>query len=189
MINPRYHSQCGEDEWIVENLKPPTGIFCEIGAFDGITSSNTLAFEDMGWGGICVEADPFLASQLHQNRKCKTLCAAVGIEDLITTFSINESDRGLSGLIQQWNKEILVRVISLSEVLDEVGECGILSIDTEGTELNVWESRGDYSPNIVIMEYQTRDLPSEETTILKQMSEDRYTLVHKTQYNLIFTRD
>ena len=41
-------SQCGEDRWIAENLKPEIGVFCEVGAFNGIGCSNTLMFEELG---------------------------------------------------------------------------------------------------------------------------------------------
>ena len=38
----KYYSEFGEDRWIEENLKPAVGTFCEVGALDGIQSTETL---------------------------------------------------------------------------------------------------------------------------------------------------
>lgn len=187
------YSQCGEDRWITENLvRPAKGVFCEVGAYDGVLSSNTLLFEEMGWDGILVEADPFLAAQCQRSRRAKTWCCAAGsicgLDSACGKFHVNESDRGLSGL-SVFGKEIPVIIVPLSLILRNSGfdRVDLLSIDTEGTELDVWDSMGDYRPEIVIMEHQTCDSPSQIEPILKRMVLDGYKEVHRTQYNLIFT--
>lgn len=197
MPQPRFSSQHGEDRWIIENLKPAPGYFLDIGAFNGVTCSNTLAFEDLGWHGICVEPDPIMAAQCTLARKCEILCAAVG-KSLTnpTAFFINPQDRGLSSL--HWKKRnatpeekhILVPVLGLDEVILCCPEgCDLLSIDTEGTELEVWSTRKGYSPRIVIIEYQTADEPSQEVPIINQLVHlDGYTLMHRTPHNLVFAR-
>lgn len=183
-----YHSQCGEDRWIEENLKPSVGTFCEVGAFDGVMSSNTYHFEKLGWTGILVEADPYLAAKCHDNRKAMTWCCASG-NPWYGLFHINFSDRGLSGM-KAAGTPIYVPVFPLHLLLSAsgMGELDLLSIDTEGTELTVWNTIGDYRPKIVIMEYQTCDQPSNDKAIIERMEVDGYKEVHRTQYNLIFTR-
>ncbi len=52
----RYRSQFGEDrilEQVFSGQSP--GYFIEVGAYDGVTLSNTYLFEQMGWRGILVE--------------------------------------------------------------------------------------------------------------------------------------
>ena len=189
MTPPRYHAQCGEDIWIQDNLKPEPGFFVEVGAFDGIQSSNTLAFEDMGWSGYLIEADPFLAARAQSNRMSPTLCCAVGTHLQILPFFVNLPDRGLSSLSPELSGKIIpVPVLSLDLICQhsKITKIDLLSIDTEGTELDVWYSLTDIRPRVVIVEHQTRDKPSKEEEIIKHLDSDSYKLVHKTTYNLIF---
>lgn len=45
------------------------GVFAEMGALDGVTLSNTYAFEQvLNWTGVLIEANPRLCDALHQNR-------------------------------------------------------------------------------------------------------------------------
>jgi FkbM family methyltransferase len=184
-------AQHGEDKWILENLKPAPGFFIEVGAFNGYNCSNTLAFEDLGWSGICVEADPEMSVECLKFRKAETICAAVGSirHGVLGVLRVNIDDRGTSGLSQKWPKSILVPMVPLIELHECCPglKCDLLSIDTEGTELDVWDSGGDYRPSIVIMEYQTRDLPSKEYEVISRMKLAGYQQVHRTEHNLIFT--
>ncbi len=182
----RDNSQCQESTWILENLHPPIGTFAEVGAFDGIQSSNTLLFEDLGWTGVLVEADPFLANKCRINRpNCRVWDCAAGAQ-FFRSFYINTADRGLSGFNRPGNplKTITMRL----EWLLGYEAPDLLSIDTEGTELEVWASIGDLRPNIVIMEYQTCDEPPQDKAIVERMTLDGYQEVHRTKYNLIFTK-
>ncbi len=188
----RDHSQCGESTWILENLKPPVGTFCEVGAFDGIRSSNTLLFEDLGWLGWLIEPDPLLAHYCRQNRKALTIEAAAVKESQAFgapgyDFKINQADRGLSGY-KSLGTPVYVPHHRLDAMLKGMTP-DLLSIDTEGTELDVWAGCGVIRPKIVIMEYQTCDLPPNDVPIVERMRKDGYTEVHRTQYNLIFRRD
>ena len=47
-------SQTGQDQWVLENWPQP-GTFLELGAYDGIEFSNTLALEERGWRGYLIE--------------------------------------------------------------------------------------------------------------------------------------
>ncbi len=192
-----YHSQYGEDKWIRENLNPPPGLFVEVGAFDGIVASNTLHFEKNNWHGFLVEADPELAGKSLANRIAPTICGAVGLPIPVMPphpfrpFHVNTRDRGLSGLKCPGDKTILAPIFPLSAIIDLIPAAvpiGILSIDTEGTELEVWNTRGFRNPTIVIMEYQTCENPPNDAAIVEQMTKDGYKEVHRTACNLIFTR-
>lgn len=185
-------SQFKEATWILENLKPTIGTFCEVGAFDGKTSSNTLLFEELGWRGILIEADSVLAGQCQLNRPlAKTWCCAAGFEGL-NNFYINQADRGLSGTRHKTDLTVPVISMPLLTLLHGSGitQLDLLSIDTEGTELEIWSTVGlaTIQPRIVIIEYKTCDEPPQDAAICSRLFQDGYTLQHKTPCNLIFTR-
>lgn len=75
----KYYSQSGQDEWVNQffNSKKK-GFFIEVGAYDGIQTSNTYFFEkNLDWDGICIEANPQIFQKLKVNRKSKNINLAV----------------------------------------------------------------------------------------------------------------
>lgn len=55
-INHLYKAQFGEDRVLWQVFKGRTnGFFVEVGAFDGVTLSNTYFLEQMGWNGLLIE--------------------------------------------------------------------------------------------------------------------------------------
>lgn len=187
-MSPEFHSQFGEDRWIEENLKPAVGNFCEIGAYDGVASSNTLHFEKLGWSGLCVEAVPRLAAQCQANRKCLVWCCAAG-PLAFSRFYLNPNDAGAGGLSRA-GVPIPVICAPLSDLIFHSGfeRIDLLSIDTEGTELEVWRTVGLYRPAIVILEYRVFDEPPTDQAVVSTMTSYGYREVHRTHCNLIFTR-
>jgi len=68
-----YHSQKGQDKWVIEDMLPGRrdGFFVDIGASNGLVLSNTCTLEkELGWTGICVEPNPQWHTELHANRSC-----------------------------------------------------------------------------------------------------------------------
>jgi len=189
------YSQCGEDLWVAENLKPKRGSFCEVGAFNGIGCSNTLMFEEDGWPGICIEPVPESAFLCFRNRKCHTICCAVGSSSaFLGLFHYNNVDLGASGIADHcatnFTRTIPVPIMRLDDIFDVLcPECPtLLSIDTEGTEVNVLESLGSYRPEIIIIEYKTFDNAPNDHAIKLWASITGYKEVHRTMCNLILTR-
>lgn len=187
-----YYSQFSEDRWIFENLKLdcfPT--FCEVGAYDGIASSNTLFFEqDLRWHGLCIEADHEMSRACMVNRKCPTVCVVAAAERGPITFHTHLSDRGQSGVLAK-GSPVSHWGVRLDKLLDAFGltELGLLSIDTEGTELEVWKGIGHIRPHIVILEYLSGDGVDRSREIHERMQISRYFQVHRTQANLIFVAE
>lgn len=75
-----YFSQAGQDEYLdrVVFHGRRGGRFAEIGAYDGVTGSNTLFFEkSRGWSGLLVEASPRLYAEVLRNRDTPCLNVAV----------------------------------------------------------------------------------------------------------------
>lgn len=190
-----FHSQCEEDKWIVENLPvPDKGIFIEVGAFDGIQSSNTYHFEQLGWTGLLVEPDRELAAKCLVNRQAQVFCGAVTFQTGYRRFFINDADRGLSGLERE-GRETWTYGVALAHLrqMYNLPYVDLLSIDTEGTEVDVLQSCDfsldpKYHPKIIIAEYSTLGLPSNEVKLIRELEEFDYKVRHKTLYNLIFTK-
>lgn len=182
----QFFSQFGEDRWIREQLNPPGGSFCEVGAFDGVASSNTLHFEQQGWDGLVIEADPMNAAKCLVTRRAVTWCCAAGL-DGYRPFFLNQEDRGQSGLTRP-GKPMPVIVVRLETLIERAGfrHVNLLSIDTEGSELEVWSTIGGVRPEIVIMEYLTADTAPRDKEIVYQMTKDGYKEAYRTQANIIF---
>jgi FkbM family methyltransferase len=74
-----YYSQSNQDKWVTEFLKnKKNGFFVELGAYDGIQTSNTYYMEkNLDWDGICVEANPNVYQKLINNRKSKNINVAL----------------------------------------------------------------------------------------------------------------
>lgn len=187
----QFFSQHGEDDWITNHLSLPfQGIFVEVGAHDGISGSNTLAFERAGWNGVVIESDPRSLKALHRNRRCLVLPYAIGT-DSDAVFHL-DPDPTLSGFLRS-GSAIHVTIRTLGQALEEaqVEEIDLLSIDTEGTELDVWASFDPdrYRPKVVIIEYNTQGLPDRSEDIRAELIRFAYREVRRTEGNLIFVRN
>ena len=188
----RSYSQFGEDVFILRRLPLPTkGTFVEVGAYDGLASSNTKGFEEEGWNGLCIEADPLIAQACRRNRNCLVLSSGIGSRPGRQTFWVNPNDRGTSSLKPHlgWTPTT-IEVRPLLDVLKNLAltQIDLLSIDTEGTELDVWDSIGPIRPPIVIMEFWTQPDAPRDKEIVDRMNRDGYEEVHRTEANLIFYR-
>lgn len=181
---PNYYSQCGEDAWVEQNCAPVQS-FCEVGAHDGESSSNTLRFETLGATGLLIEPVPSLAALCRARRKVPTICCAVG-RPRLDWMPVKEG--GLSGFGRPGERHP-VCVVALDDLLARFGvKPDLLSIDTEGSELEVWRTVCDYHrPRVVVMEYQTCQEPPNDGAIIAVMEPQGYTLRHRTAFNLIFT--
>lgn len=90
-----YYSQIGQDQFFIENIAKGKrgGTFLDVGAHDGIATSNTYALEThFDWTGICIEANPRLADACKKNRpKSTVMQAAVWSEQKEITFELPSS--------------------------------------------------------------------------------------------------
>ena len=121
------------------------GFFIEVGAYDGITFSNTkLLEEDYGWTGILIEPSEVLFEQLQANRaNSLCFCCALGSFEENHTYVVGDFDghpmASINGtrLSRNANQRVLVR--SLQSILDEVGihHINLFSLDVEGHELEI----------------------------------------------------
>ena len=189
----KFFSQFGEDKWIFENLNPPQyGYFVEVGLDDSVQSSNTFFFERQGWRGIGIEPDPRNSVKVASLRKCAIDKRAAGKMPGVAGFTVHAST-ALSGLIrpvEQGCSRVQVVVETLTKILDDhqsPARIDLLSIDTEGTELDVWAGLDltKYRPQIVVIEYDTLGICRDPDGVATTIQKDGYRLVHTTQCNLI----
>lgn len=131
------------------------GVFVEMGALNGVTLSNTLAFErSQNWTGVLIEANPDLCEGLraHRGRASTTLCTGVS-GDFRTvwfergiytaTFAASEvvvdarkSGVRASSVVRRRGRPIGVASAPLGYLLRSVGVKYIdfFSLDVEGSE-------------------------------------------------------
>ena len=172
-----YHSQVGQDKFINETFfkNKTNGVFVDIGAHDGKTGSNSYFFEkELQWTGFCFEPLPHLFEQLKSSRKCVCLNTCVsainGLVPFIHVDSIDEMLSGMASTYDQRQLDIVIRDINyyggcknfsvpsvtLSSILDQhsVNHIDFLSVDTEGSELEILQSIDykKYSIDVITVE-------------------------------------
>ena len=149
------------DQRIAHHVTAPFGTFVELGAFDGITQSNTVSFERRGWRGVLIEPVPDNYAKCVRNRPLAQVfncaCTATAAPGECTTMT----DVGLMSLVdgtrdravedswiargealqQLTSKKLSVPIRTLSDVLSAAGisHVDLLSLDVEGGEISVLE--------------------------------------------------
>lgn len=194
MKSLEYFSQCGEDKWIDENMNLPVkGFYVDIGAGDGITFSNTEFLHKRGWFGLCVEPNEISREKLFVNRSTAAIRKCVvssrmgplkffeGVEPMLSGLNFSKvSHTEKSFVVQPERADTLIKALGMKEV-------SVASIDTEGTEIDVFETFGDVRPKVVIMEWNTVGQNCEPAVVISYMLSKAYQLVKITEYNMIFT--
>ena len=136
------------------------GVFIDVGAHDGITLSNTYAFEkEFGWTGLCFEPIPKVFDELKKTRTNKCYQTAIFNKDgeNIAFLCVSGFPEMLSGILDTQDPRQLERInIEIGEsggsktIIDvqtmtletalmdnNITHVNYLSVDTEGSELQV----------------------------------------------------
>jgi len=143
-----FYSQWGQDEFVVSVLKEKrNGYFVDIGAYDGITISNTYYLEkELDWKGLCVEANPHTYNMMTECRNTECINIAVApyekeVEILLNGWSSAINDSFTSSEILKQNFEsVKVNAITINELFERynvLSEFDYLTIDIEGGELEI----------------------------------------------------
>jgi len=178
-------------QWVLNEKK--NGFFCEFGATDGIALSNSYSLEHhFAWTGICAEPGTSWHADLRRNRPGATIETRCVWSSSGEKLSFSEtSDRELSGL-SQFNKSriitpsrkraktYLVETISLNDLLkthNAPHDFDYLSIDTEGSELNILKAfdMRIFQPKIITVEHN-----------FKSNRQDLYDLLTGFGYRRVF---
>jgi FkbM family methyltransferase len=158
-----YFSQFNQDKFLNEVVfcNKKNGFFIDIGAYDGISFSNSLFFERSNdWSGICVEPNPSVFSKLVSLRKSINLNVCIGSENKKVKFTqIEGYSEMLSGIAEEYDNrhierinnnilikggkinEIEVDMITLRDIVElKNKKIDFISIDTEGNEFEIVNS-------------------------------------------------
>lgn len=201
-----YHGQLLQDKWLDDHFRRrgiTHGTFVDIGAFDGVTFSNTKIFEDAGWDGLCIEPQSDNFEALKRNRKCKCVRAAAsdkhGTGTL--TFCTEESDQWHGravctlGTIDPWRTEghtvareetKLVPVAEiLADALPDATSVELLSLDTDGHDLQILRAWpwGRFKPLAIVVEYN-----KDRVELIEHMESAGYAVADDNGQDLFFTQ-
>jgi FkbM family methyltransferase len=157
------YSQNNEEEVILNYFKGQTGFFCDIGAYDGITFSNVRALAELGWKGVCYEADIDICVRCIDNYKDfpNVIChqAAIGTHNGKVNFYPTNGDAigtTTTAHFNKWGKDNFgtpyeVDMFNINEVLNKFDELDFINIDVEGTNKELFDHLSDYHLNRIRM--------------------------------------
>jgi FkbM family methyltransferase len=178
-------------DFVIEYFKKQNNLFfVDVGAYDGITWSNSIALEEnYNWKGICIEANPIAYQKLFKSRKNKTFNYALSNDEKDMTFwAISGYCEMLSGFLELYDdrhveriksevkkyggyiNEIKIKSKKLQNLLNElnVNSIDYLSIDTEGAELPILNGINFDSVNIKLISTENNNYNNLVENFLKQ---------------------
>jgi len=200
----KYVSQLGEDCLLAIFFEfKHSGYFVDVGAFDGVYLSNSYAFEQIGWSGVCVEPDPRYFDLCVKNRprsKCINAACLEGDQGMIAfrveeggLFSGVTTDENFAASIYRNSavpfvgfRTVNVPSTSLNTVLaDHAGPIDFASIDVEGAELRVLRGLDleRYCPRVLVLE---ANKPEELQALRTYLNERGYRLARSLAWNHFF---
>ena len=198
-------SQRDEEKYIVKYFKQHGlrnhGRFLDIGAWDGITFSNTRQLALQGWGGVLVEPAPSLHGVLEKlywnNPKIKIIEVGIGLKrgvlpfydfcgDAVGTFDKKHAKLWEEKGKRKWEKK-KIEVITVNDLLSHVGyDFDFINIDAEGWSVDLL---GAFDLNkleklkMICVEFEHK-----EKIIEILVSKHGFRLLHQTAENMIWIR-
>lgn len=204
----KFYSEFETDKYLRENFFPDLGykgIMVEVGAGPQEFISNSKHFRNYGWRTIAVEPNPKFVKQ-HKDNNSEVYQYACSNEEKETTFTINynnddwysQENDGVSfsslgikydNVPEHNTQEVIeVQTIKLNTLLDkiDVNSIDILSIDTEGWELEVMMGfdQEKYLPKVIVLENFQNNISYEPF-----MKDRNYIKHSQLGYNEIYVRE
>jgi FkbM family methyltransferase len=194
---------------------PESGVFVEVGAFDGETFSNTSGLADRGWIGKYIEPHPAYAAQcLNRHKKNPAISVYnYAISDMAGLIELHEGDaistastptldayRSIPWASKtQFRRTLQVKAVRLDQLLVSANvekNFELLVVDVEGFESRVFKSFSldDWRPKMIIVElndYHPSFHPFEELTasarsVRSLLQNNDYLQVYADTINSIF---
>ncbi len=166
-----YQSQYGQDTFVDQVVfnRKRNGVFVDIGAYDGITFSNSYFFEKYrGFNGFCVEPNPNVYKLLQKYRSSKNFNVCVGnTSGKVKFLCVEGYGEMLSCIYDESNVEHLARV-------DE--NIKIHGGDKKIEEIDLMTFHQIIPENLQKIDFFTIDTEGFEFEILKMIDFDRYNI-------------
>jgi FkbM family methyltransferase len=154
--NAAYVAEALQDRFLDESVfhRKRGGVFVDVGAYDGVTGSNTVFLEKYrGWNGVCIEPDAERFAELAGVRDVACVQACIAAQDGHADFlRVRQGFTQMGGLVETLGPaaetylagtcvtdKVRVPTRRLGGVLEEHGlfDIDYLSVDVEGAELAV----------------------------------------------------
>jgi FkbM family methyltransferase len=199
------HSQNKEEQYILEYFGDFVGTFCDIGANDGITFSNTRALAMKGWKGVCIEPAPLAFAklkELYKDRKdiftydyaisknngkailqaSGPLCSAADV-GLVSTFHQHEKERFHRTVKYD---PVEVKTYRWKTALNRwpIKEFDFISADCEGDELNILPSINLEKTRMICLEWNSKP----ELRVEYEKYLEGFKVIYTSGENLIYAR-
>lgn len=177
-----YYGQFLTDKYVDEYFDSNyLGTCFEVGACDGLIGTNTFYFEKKGWNCVCVEPNPQYFEGLKNNRKIafNYACGDKNVDDqTFTIYDLGNNQSAISSLVVDTklvdsHKNLIkttfttkVKVRTLDFIISElnnIDKIDFMSIDTEGTELDVLKGFdiNKWKPKLFVIENNWNDIDIE----------------------------
>lgn len=141
----RVFSQHGEDgvlEYLFRSIPTRKPTIIEFGAYDGLYMSNSRnLIHHHGWHALLIEADNRFYKDLHALYQGHA--AVVTVNSMVTPENINQlfAEHGIAR------------------------DFDVLSIDIDSIDYYVWQALIDFTPKVVVIEYNSTILPDVEYVV------------------------
>jgi FkbM family methyltransferase len=192
------YSQYGQDLYADRYFgKKINGIFLDIGAYDGISGSNTYFFENFrSWKGLCVEPIKTQYELLCKNRKCYVENYAIFDKEGTADFTEYGKRKMFSGLsdycmkLPRRSSRYKVQTIPLQILIDkyQLYEIDLLSLDVEEVELEVLKSIDFTKVNIKLMFVENHDGHKNRVLIPEYLSQFGYKFKERRSVDDVFEK-
>lgn len=169
---PRFNGQLAQDEIVYNTFfeGKQQGTFLDVGASDGIKFSNTLFFEQLGWRGMCVEANPDAYARLCANRPLATnVFGAAYDKEGEVAFRVNTGyTEQLSGVEEAYDPRHTERISA--DMAARGGTTRLVTVPCF-TLTSLLSSHG-----ITHVDYMSLDVEGAEVQVLKGIDFDRISI-------------
>lgn len=186
------------------------GLFVEVGAYDGVSYSNTWGLATRGWRGLLIEPVPEYAAaarEAHSAHPGVTVVqCAIGAEDgVLELTTAGPFTSAVPGMIDEWEsrswrsrgEKVSVPMRTLDDVLAEFVpgmEIDVLVVDVEGHEVDVmagfsWPTQ----PRLMFLELpdlhpSAWQRASSAVTVRDDLLSRGYQVAYKDVTNTVFVR-
>lgn len=127
------HGEDGVIKRIFEIIGTESRSCVELGALNGVHGSNVWQLiKKQGWGGVLIEAD-----QTYFEKLQKEFAGVSGVE-CVNAFVSFEGSQSLDNIFAQ---------TKLPKEFD------LFSLDIDGNEYHLWDSLKEYSPSVMVVEF------------------------------------